>query len=105
VTFFRFLFGPRVDYVCMSDATEKQRLAQGLMTLYVGWREACLRVDDAYAVWGRTGGAEAADAFERYAAALDREQHAAERFAELVRFAHAQELPEWAPDREHAVVE
>jgi hypothetical protein len=88
VTFFRFLKVTAMDDLRMNDVIDKQRLARTLMTLYVSWREACLRVDDAYAMWGHTGGAAAADAFERYAAALDQEQVAAERFAKLVRHAH-----------------
>jgi hypothetical protein len=65
----------------MSDPVDTWRGARRAMTLYLAWRESCLRVDDEYAEWGRASDPEAADAFEPYAAALDGEQRAAEQFA------------------------
>jgi hypothetical protein len=65
----------------MTDPVDSWRGAQRLMTVYLAWRESCLRVDDEYAEWGRASDPEAPDAFESYAAALDGEQHAAEQFA------------------------
>jgi hypothetical protein len=52
---------------------------------YVSWREACLRVDDAYGAWASESGAGATVAFEQYVAALDREERAADVYAALVR--------------------
>ena len=51
---------------------------------YVNWREACVRVDEAYASWDHATGGVAAKAFSAYAAALDREARAAEVYARRV---------------------
>jgi hypothetical protein len=63
----------------------QKRLVDGLIDAYVSWREACLRVSDAYGSWATERGQGATSAFGRYMAALDREERAAEVYAELVR--------------------
>lgn len=63
----------------------KKLLVDSLMEAYVSWREACLRVDDAYASWASERGTRATLAFESYTAALDREETAAEVYADLIR--------------------
>jgi hypothetical protein len=55
-----------------------------LIEAYVGWREACLVVEDAYRSWCRTARVGAASAFQRYCAALDTEEHAAEVYARML---------------------
>jgi hypothetical protein len=60
----------------------KQRLVDNA---YVTWREACLRVSDAYDTWARETGRGAPGAFAWYMEALDREESAAEAYAGLVR--------------------
>jgi hypothetical protein len=62
-----------------------KRLVDRLIDAYVSWREACLRVSDAYGSWTSETGLGAASAFRRYMAALDREERAAEVYAGLVR--------------------
>jgi hypothetical protein len=57
-----------------------------LIEAYVGWREACLIVEDAYASWSRTARPGAATAFRRYCVALDAEEHAAEVYAHMLRW-------------------
>jgi hypothetical protein len=52
---------------------------------YVAWREECSAVRDAYLAWTRGAAANAADAFDAYEAALEREQAAANVYAELMR--------------------
>jgi hypothetical protein len=52
---------------------------------YVGWREACRAVHDAYLLWTSATGPLARVAFWRYAAALDAEELAAEVYARVVR--------------------
>jgi hypothetical protein len=52
---------------------------------YVTWREECVAVRTAYLAWRRAGAAEAAPAFDAYAAALDREELAAESYRKLTR--------------------
>jgi hypothetical protein len=63
----------------------QKRLVDRLIEAYVSWREACLRVSDAYHSWASESGPAATSAFGWYMAALDREEHAAEVYAELVR--------------------
>jgi hypothetical protein len=69
----------------------QKRLVDGLIDAYVSWREACLHVSDAYGSWTSETGLGATSAFGRYMAALDREEHAAEVYAGLVR--RAGQLP------------
>lgn len=60
---------------------------------YMAWREECAAVRAAYLTWRRAGAAEAAPAFDAYAAALDREELAATRYADLARrVAHVPEF-------------
>ena len=63
----------------MSSVVHKQ--VDKNMEAYVDWREACLRVSDAYRSWSRATGLGAGVAFERYVTALDREEWAADRYA------------------------
>jgi hypothetical protein len=63
----------------------QKRLVDGLIEAYVSWREACLRVSDAYGSWASKTGLGATSAFGRYMAALDDEEQAAEVYAGLVR--------------------
>lgn len=67
----------------MKKRTEA-RLVDRLIEAYVGWREACLIVDDTYRSWSRTARAGAASAFQRYCAALDDEERAAQANARMV---------------------
>jgi hypothetical protein len=55
------------------------------MAAYVDWRAACLRASESYRAWSTSSGFDATIAFARYAAALDREERAAEVYAGLVR--------------------
>src|SRR4051812_47965898 len=52
---------------------------------YVGWREACLRLEDAYAAWRSPGGRRSAVAFLDYTAALDHEEQTARAYAGCIR--------------------
>jgi hypothetical protein len=63
----------------MSPLT-RDKPASDAIAAYVMWREACLRVDDAYAARVRTRGRRAV-AFHAYVDALDDEQRAAETYA------------------------
>jgi hypothetical protein len=63
----------------------KKRLVDTLMEAYVDWRDACLRVNDAYASWTSETGVRATVAFGFYMAALDHEEEAAGIYAGLVR--------------------
>jgi hypothetical protein len=63
----------------------QKRLVDRLIDAYVGWREACLQVSDAYGSWASETGLGATSAFGRYMAALDREECAAQVYAALVR--------------------
>lgn len=69
----------------------QKKLVDRLVDAYVSWREACLRVSDAYRSWGSGTGQAATPAFGSYMAALDQEERAAEIYAGLVR--RASQLP------------
>jgi hypothetical protein len=62
----------------------QKRVVDGLIEAYVDWREACLRVSDAYRSWVSETGGGSASAFGRYMATLDQEERAAEVYAGLV---------------------
>jgi hypothetical protein len=62
-----------------------KRLVDRLVDAYVSWREACLRVSDAYGSWMSETGPGVSSAFGRYMAALEQEERAAEAYARLVR--------------------
>jgi hypothetical protein len=68
----------------MNRLTHK-RLVDRLIDAYVSWREACLRVSDAYGSWSNGTGQGSTSAFGVYMAALDQEERAAEDYAALVR--------------------
>jgi hypothetical protein len=60
---------------------------------YVSWREECRAVRNAYLAYTHARAAEAAVAFDAYEAALDREEVAAEVYAELMsRVGHLAEI-------------
>jgi hypothetical protein len=54
------------------------------MEAYVEWREECIRVWDADLRWLSAERADGALAFRAYVAALDREERAAEVYADLI---------------------
>ena len=63
----------------------QKRLVDRLMEAYVSWREACLRVSDAYGSWASETGPGVTSAFEWYMASLEQEERAADVYAGLVR--------------------
>jgi hypothetical protein len=66
-------------------ALNRKRLIDKLVDAYVDWREACVRVDDAYRACAREAGPWGAAAFGLYVATLDAEERAADAYAGLVR--------------------
>jgi hypothetical protein len=56
-----------------------------LAVAYVGWREACGLVEDAYHSWVGATRPDEAIAFGHYTAALDAEERAANVYADLVK--------------------
>ena len=77
-------------------ALSRTRLIDKLVEAYVDWREACVRVDDAYRACARETGPWGAVAFGLYVATLDAEEQAADAYAGLVR--RAERLP-WTQER------
>ena len=73
----------------MTDGCGKRKRLNTRLTdrllAYVEWREACRLVNDAYRSWADATGLRATAEFERYTAALDREEFAAATYADLVR--------------------
>jgi hypothetical protein len=64
--------------------TSNARPANRLAVAYVGWREACRLVENAYRSWVGASRPDAQLAFGRYTAALDAEERAANVYADLV---------------------
>ena len=71
------------------DQWLRRREVEEVTRAYFAWWQECTAVRDAYRTWVRPERAEAARAFAGYAAALEREQRAAEAYA-----AHARRLDE-----------
>ena len=67
----------------------RDRLVDELVEAYVGWREACARVNDAYRFWSTDSGVCGRVKFALYVAAMDAEERSAEVYAGLVRRADA----------------
>jgi hypothetical protein len=65
-------------------ATRDKETAEKMLEAYVCWREECLTVWSAYDRWSAASWADAGLAFVAYQAALDRERHAADRYARAV---------------------
>jgi hypothetical protein len=59
----------------------QKRLVDRLMDAYVSWREACIRVSNAYGSWAGGAGLGDESAFEWYMAALEQEERTAEVYA------------------------
>jgi hypothetical protein len=65
--------------------SQRRRLVDEAMNAYAGWRDQCSAVELAYCHWVTARGNDAAVWYTAYAAALDREERAAERYARLIR--------------------
>src|SRR2546423_6299053 len=64
---------------------QRRRFVDELMDAYVDWRQECIAVSEAYGRWAATEATDAALAFGAYGAALDREEQAAQVYAERIR--------------------
>lgn len=64
---------------------KRQNMVDVALDAYTAWRDECAAVRAAYLTWRRARAAEAAPAFDAYAAALDREELAAKLYADLAR--------------------
>jgi len=71
-----------------SHRLRRRRDVHEALDAYVEWREACIAVQVAYGLWRSRRGSDRALAFYAYANALDREEHAANVYARLVRAFH-----------------
>jgi hypothetical protein len=60
-------------------------LADAAVSAYSEWRDACAAVRASYRQWAGARREEERSAFIDYQSALDREEHAAKRYARLVR--------------------
>src|SRR4051794_3292517 len=58
----------------ITTSSQRRQLVDEAMDAYIDWREECIEVSDAYALWSAAGPADAVLAFRGYAAALDREE-------------------------------
>jgi hypothetical protein len=67
------------------------------MDAYAGWRDQCSAAERAYRCWVAARGADADAWYAAYCAALDREERAAERYAETLRRVGSLAAAELAP--------
>jgi hypothetical protein len=63
----------------------RDKLVLDAMEAYVEWRQASVAVDDAYRRWSIAGSSDPAREFATYAAALNGEELASIRYAEILR--------------------
>lgn len=68
-----------------TPSARRQAHATAAAAAYREWRRACDAVRDTYGWWAGATGVEKPFAFSAYTAALDREEHAAHRYAKLMR--------------------
>jgi hypothetical protein len=66
------------------NADTEAWLVDEAVDAYVDWREECATVRDAYERWGRAAAADSGSAFAAYWAAVDREERAADIYAQLM---------------------
>jgi hypothetical protein len=83
-------------------SAQRRRMVDEAMDAYVDWREECHRVWEAYERWLDAARADTAFASLAYVAALDREERAAEVYAELINRLEGglRTLPPLAPGRQ-----
>jgi hypothetical protein len=74
------------------------------MDAYLGWRDQCETVRDAYDRWTAADESDSALAYRVYATALDAEEQAAAEYARLVRRASSLSLPRATPAQGLAVL-
>jgi hypothetical protein len=67
------------------DQWLRRHVVEEVTGAYFAWWQECSAVRDTYRTWVRAPRADAAPAFARYAAALEREQRAAEAYAAQAR--------------------
>jgi hypothetical protein len=70
--------------VTTRDAAISEDAVDALIEHYVSWREECVAVRTAYQDWAEAGRAQREVAYVQYAAALNREEQAAHRYAQQV---------------------
>jgi hypothetical protein len=68
----------------LRNDTRRRALVDAAFDAYVQWRNECNAVDTAYRRWVGPGTSEKACAFGAYNEALNREEHAAERYARKI---------------------
>jgi hypothetical protein len=68
----------------LSTPLQQRQSVDDTVRAYVGWREECTAVRDAYRRWATAPAADAALAFGAYESALDREEGAATVYAGLM---------------------
>ena len=72
-------------------------LLDATMESYSNWRDESRAVAESYRTWSFAVGRDRSAAFDRYVAALDREEHAACGYKRLVDRAHAVSDPRLSP--------
>ena len=66
------------------SSPRERRVVDDAVDAYVEWREASAAVSESYRRWGKATAADAVRAHADYRAALDREEAAADVYAELI---------------------
>jgi ribosomal protein S21 len=77
----------------LKRSVRQRALVDRAVTAYTQWRAESAGVWNAYRRWVRASAAERPFAFDDYVAALDREEHAARRYARMMdRAGHLREM-------------
>lgn len=82
----------RLRLKSIKRSTQQRELVDGAVSAYREWRRECGAVRSAYRRWTGASSLEKRRAFSAYNAALDREEQAAARYAQML--SRAAHLPE-----------
>jgi hypothetical protein len=78
-------YGDSPESAGRADTAQRDKqLVDEAIEAYVGWREACIWLNDAYLAWSRQRGFNAHGTFGGYTAALDHEERTATRYASVL---------------------
>jgi hypothetical protein len=83
-------------------SARQRALVDASIAAYSEWRPNCTEVQHAYRRWVGASGVERSCAFHSYSAALDREELAAMRYAQVMR--RAAQLPQTGLARQLALI-
>jgi hypothetical protein len=75
----------RFDMTPIETWLQRGRMVNEAMDAYAGWHDQCSAAERAYRYWAAARGADADAWYVAYSVALDREERAAEHYAQAIR--------------------